>query len=116
MKVLQEDEDWKEKGEDSDFLHSAVSAESLLSFVAVLPDVGSGRRLGFAGLQLQSTKCIIESNESKRRKVKSIVRKSFGRMVVCNVYLWFQRSAAVLKCCCCWHCLGSALLLKIVNV
>ena len=103
----------RKKGEDSDFLHSAVSAESLLSFVEVLPDVGSGQRLGFAVLQLQSTKCIIES---KRKKVKSIVRKSFGRMVVCNVYLWFQHSAAVLKCCCCWHCLGSAPLLKIVIV
>ena len=56
MKVLQEDEDRTDK-KDLDFLHSAVSAESLLSSVAVLPDVGSGRRLGFAGLQLENIKC-----------------------------------------------------------
>ena len=48
----------RKKGEDSDFLHSAVSAESLLSFVEVLPDVGSGRRLGSAGLQLENITCI----------------------------------------------------------
>ena len=56
MKVRQEDEDWTDKKkEDSDFLHFAVSAESLQSSAAVLPDVGSGRRLGFVALQLKKT-------------------------------------------------------------
>ena len=56
MKVLEEDEDWTDvEEEDSDFLHFAVSAESLQSSAAVLPDVGSGPRLGFVALQLKKT-------------------------------------------------------------
>ena len=52
MKVFQEDEDWTSDKTKEDFSHSAASVESPQSSAGVLPDAGFGRRLGFAGQQL----------------------------------------------------------------